>query len=243
LSALILIKLVEPGFESVNNAEPTVVAPKSDLNSAAVLVDTVLAELILINVVALGSVSLNKLAPTVVAPKFVIADVADVAPVPPLIIATVPVTFVAFPSRLAVIVPALKLPDVSLDTIVLTVFALVALLVTVNVALEEVLAEKLAEPDKPTPETPNVKVASLISPVVARVPVVGRVNVVVPVDVNVTKCPPEKESSDPDVPMLSRVLLLLSKPFFATNLEVVAIIDSLSSINYFYDLIAVAAAL
>jgi hypothetical protein len=38
-------------------------------------------------------------------------------------------------------------------------------------------------------------------------------------------------------------LLLLSKPFFATNLEVVAIIDSLSSINYFYDLIAVAAAL
>lgn len=233
LSELILIKLVDPGFESVNNADPTVVAPKSDLNSDAVLVDTVFAALILIKVVALGSVSLNKLDPTVVAPKFVIADVADVAPVPPFIIATVPVTFVALPSRLAVIVPALKLPDESRDTIVLTVFALVALLVTVKVVLEDVFAEKLAEPDNPTPDTAKPKVPSLMSVVTARVPVVGSVSVVVPVEVNVTMCPPEKESSDPDDPMLSRVLLLLSKPFFATNLEVVAIIDSLSSINYF----------
>lgn len=234
MSVLILIKLVEPGFESVNNAEPTVVAPRSDLNSAAVLVDTVLAELILINVVALGSVNLNKLAPTVVAPKFVIADVADVAPVPPLIIATVPVTFVAFPSRLAVIVPALKLPDVSLDTTVLTVFALVALLVTVNVALVVAFAENEAEPPRPTPETAKVNEASFMSVVTAKVPEVGRVRVDVPAEVKVTGWPPENDNSEPDDPMLSKVLLLLSNPFFTTKRVVVAIIDSLSSINYFY---------
>jgi len=55
----------------------------------------------------------------------------------------------------------------------------------------------------------------------------------VPVEVKVTKWPPENDNSEPDEPMLSNVLLLLSKPFFTINRVVVAIIDSLSSINYF----------
>ena len=41
----------------------------------------------------------------------------------------------AAPFKVAVIVPALKLPEASLATIALAVFALVALDVTVNVAL------------------------------------------------------------------------------------------------------------
>jgi hypothetical protein len=74
-------------------------------------------------------------------PKFVLALVLSTAPVPPFATATVPVTFVAlvalvavvavvadvaFPERLAVIVPAEKLPDASRFTIVEPVFALVA---------------------------------------------------------------------------------------------------------------------
>ena len=55
----------------------------------------------------------------------------------------------AVPVRLAVIVPALKLPDPSLETMVFGVLASVALLVTVNVALLELLKE--AEPLIPVP--------------------------------------------------------------------------------------------
>ena len=66
------------------------------------------------------------------APKFVNAVAAVVAPVPPLAIATVPVTLpavvavVAFPVKLAVIVPAEKLPLSSLFTMVLIVLIFVA---------------------------------------------------------------------------------------------------------------------
>ena len=62
---------------------------------------------------------------------------------------------VAFPLKVAVIVPALKLPEPSLATIVDAVFALVALEVTVNVCAE--LPLNVAEPDKPVPDTANVK--------------------------------------------------------------------------------------
>ena len=75
-------------------------------------------------------------------------SIYDVCPVPPFVVATIPVTFEAvpetFPVNSAVILFALKLPEVSLYTIVETVFELVALLFTVNVMLDEVLAEKLA---------------------------------------------------------------------------------------------------
>jgi hypothetical protein len=53
-----------------------------------------------------------------------VADVAEVA-------------VEALPLKVAVIVPALKLPDASRATIVEAVFALVALEVTVNVAAED----------------------------------------------------------------------------------------------------------
>ena len=76
----------------------------------------------------------------------VLAAAAEVAPVPPLAMATVPVTFpavvavvavVAFPLSAAVIVPALKLPEASRATSVLPVFAFVALEVTVNVEVPD----------------------------------------------------------------------------------------------------------
>ena len=65
-------------------------------------------------------------------PKFSLAVPIVVAPVPPFAIATVPVTFVAevavkaFPARFAVMVPAVKLPLASLETIEFGVLELVA---------------------------------------------------------------------------------------------------------------------
>ena len=49
-------------------------------------------------------------------PRLVRAVAAVVEPVPPLATATVPVTFVALPVRLAVMVPALKFPNPSRAT-------------------------------------------------------------------------------------------------------------------------------
>jgi hypothetical protein len=70
-----------------------------------------------------------------------------------LAIATVPVTFVAFPDtlpvKLAVIVPALKFPDPSLATTVLAVFAFVAL--DVIVGLPDTPLPLVTE--RPVPET------------------------------------------------------------------------------------------
>lgn len=78
----------------------------------------------------------------------VVADVADVA-------------VEALPLKVAVMVPALKLPEASRATMVLAVFALVALDVTVNVELPDWLAVNVAEPESPVPETPRDKVPLL----------------------------------------------------------------------------------
>ena len=79
-------------------------APIAVLNVAASRVDTVLSALMRTKVIALGLVRVKKFDPTVVAPRFVRAVAAVVAPVPPLAIATVPVTFAAVPLTLPVIV-------------------------------------------------------------------------------------------------------------------------------------------
>jgi hypothetical protein len=86
---------------------------------------------------------------------------------------------VAVPLKEAVIVPALKLPEASRATMVLAVFALVALDVTVKVAALLWLAVKVWEPESPVPETARVKVPLLtlfaVVAVVARVARVARV--------------------------------------------------------------------
>ena len=97
LSAFTRKNVIAPGFVKVNKLEPTVVAPISVLKFAAVCAVTVLSAFILRNLIALGLVRVKRLEPTVVAPKFVLAFGAVVAPVPPLPIATVPVTFAAVP--------------------------------------------------------------------------------------------------------------------------------------------------
>ena len=68
---------------------------------------------------------------------------------------------VALPLNAAVIVPALKLPEPSRATIAPPVFAFVALEVTVNVEVPDWLAVKVAEPDRPVPETARVNVPLL----------------------------------------------------------------------------------
>ncbi len=70
-------------------------------------------------------------------------------------------TCVAEPLKVAVMVPALKLPDASRATIVEAVLALVALDVTVNVELPDWLAVNVAEPDRPVPDTAIVSVPLL----------------------------------------------------------------------------------
>jgi hypothetical protein len=72
-------------------------APIAVLKVAASSVDIVLFALNRGKVIADGLVSVNILPPTVVAPKLVRAVGAVVAPVPPLAIATVPVTLDAVP--------------------------------------------------------------------------------------------------------------------------------------------------
>ena len=91
------------------------------------------------------------------------------------------VTLDAVPVKLAVIVPALKLPEASLATIVDAVLALVAFEVTVNVVAPDWLAVKDADPDRPVPATAIVRVPFPKSEVKATVPVLaGRVIVLVP---------------------------------------------------------------
>ena len=85
---------------------------------------------------------------------------------------------VALPLKLAVIVPALKLPDASRATIVEAVFTLVAFEVTVNVELPDWLAVNVAEPDRPVPDTAIVRVPLLT------VAGVVQVGAVVPFDVS-----------------------------------------------------------
>ena len=85
----------------------------------------------------------------------------DAAPAPPLLNVTLLLTWfaeVALPDKLAVIVPAEKLPLAFLATIVDTVLALVAFEVTVNVEAPLWLAVNVAEPESPTPDTPILSV-------------------------------------------------------------------------------------
>ena len=91
------------------------------------------------------------------------------------------VTVEAFPFKAAVIVPALKLPEPSRATIVDAVFALVALDVTVNVALVDWLAVKVCDPDRPVPDTFMVSVPLLtLAAVVAVLALPFRLAVMVP---------------------------------------------------------------
>ncbi len=69
-------------------------------------------------------------------PRLVRAPEAVVAPVPPFAMATVPETFVAVPESVAVIVPAVKLPDASRFTIVEAVLRFVAALASVAPVLK-----------------------------------------------------------------------------------------------------------
>jgi hypothetical protein len=64
----------------------------------------------------------------------------------------------AVPLNVAVIVPALKLPEASRATMVDAVLAFVALDVTVNEDAPAWLAVNDAEPDSPVPETAIVNV-------------------------------------------------------------------------------------
>ena len=85
-------------------------------------------------------------------------------------------TELACPVKVAVIVPAEKLPEASRATMVEAVLALVALEVTVNVAPVAWLAVKVCEPDRPVPDVFIVSVALLTvgrSEVNAKVPVVA----------------------------------------------------------------------
>ena len=79
----------------------------------------------------------------------------------PLLTLDAVVAVAALPFSVAVIVPALKLPDPSRATMVLPVFALVAFDVTVKVALPAWLAVNVAEPDNPVPDTFIVSVPLL----------------------------------------------------------------------------------
>jgi hypothetical protein len=103
-AALRLIAGVVPPDEATGDVPVTLVtvpfpvpAPIAVLKSAAFNADTVLSALKRGKVIALGLVRVKRLLPTVVAPRFVLAALAVVAPVPPLAIATVPVTFEAVP--------------------------------------------------------------------------------------------------------------------------------------------------
>ena len=103
---------------------------------------------------------------------------------PPFATATTPLTLVALPDNVAVIVPALKLPEPSRATRVEAVLASVAFDATVKDEEPDWLAEKVAEPDNPVPDTAIVNVPLFTvgtSEVSAIVPVVaGIVMVVVP---------------------------------------------------------------
>jgi hypothetical protein len=88
---------------------------------------------------------------------------------------------VALPLKLAVMVPALKLPEASRATMVDPVFAFVAFDVTVKVALPDWLAVNVCEPDRPVPDTFIVRVPLLtLAAVVAVVALPLKLAVIVP---------------------------------------------------------------
>ena len=83
-------------------------------------------------------------APVLISPPNVIVFPVLSTPVPPFAPKTIPVTLVAVPSKLAVIIPALKFPLAFLFTIVLFVFASVAALAAISAV------RMVAELDPPT---------------------------------------------------------------------------------------------
>jgi hypothetical protein len=88
---------VVPSVNAATEVTVPVPAPIAVRKVGASNALTELSALIRKNEIVLGFVSVNKLEPTVVAPRFVLAPDAVVAPVPPLRIATVPVTFEEVP--------------------------------------------------------------------------------------------------------------------------------------------------
>jgi hypothetical protein len=68
------------------------------------------------------------------------------------------------------------------------------------------------------------KEESVVTAEVIKVPDTGNVKLVVLTAVNVIPNPPESERFDPAEPIFKILLLLLSNPFLATNLVVVAIL-------------------
>ena len=115
------------------------------------------------------------------APVPLLLKVAALVTLPAVVAEVAEVAVVALPLNAAVIVPAEKPPEASLETMVETVFALVALEVTVKVEAPDWFAVKVAEPERPTPETPIVRVPSPVPEVKATVPVLaGKVIVFVP---------------------------------------------------------------
>jgi hypothetical protein len=108
--------------------------------------------------------------------------------VPPVFGSEYPDTLVAMPVKVAVMVPAEKLPEPSRATIALAVFRLVALDVTVNVEFPDWFAVKVADPESPVPDTPMDRVplftAGKLSQVGADVPLDLRYCPDVPAAVN-----------------------------------------------------------
>lgn len=81
-------------------------------------------------------------------------------------------------------------------------------------------------PDKPVPDTANVKVALfgvIIWLVVAKVPEVGTVTFVAPVVVSTSALAPARANELPVAPRLVIGVELLSNPFFDTNLRETAV--------------------
>lgn len=131
--------------------------------------------------------------------KFVFAPNTVLALVPPLIMDTIPDTFVAFPFNVAVIVPAEKFPVASLETMVLLLFKSVAVVAEFATFPAEEMVAKFASvipalPDKLAFVKPvivfepaaivlfvNVSVPAKVD----IVPVVGRVTFVAAVATNV----------------------------------------------------------
>jgi len=107
--------------------------------------------------------------------------VPEASPVPPLlnvaaaVVALAVVAVVALPDKLAVIVPALKLPDASRATIAEAVFALVAVVAAFGIEVEAVIAPV------PLPYTYPVRVVAPVPPLATgNVPLTWVVNPTLP---------------------------------------------------------------
>ena len=96
---------------------------------------------------------------------------------------------------------ALKLPEESLETNVDGVFTLVALDETVNVTFPDSFAENVAEPERPVPDVPRVKIPSLTgSPSMKIVAIpLDEVTVEIPDPVKLISVTPDPAITDPSL--------------------------------------------